>query len=44
MGKTGHQELLQASKSWDIKYKQTKSITSNDSTILEIKEFKKKIE
>ena len=44
MGKTGHQELLRASKSWDIKYKQTKSITSNDSTILEIKELKKKIE
>ena len=43
-GKTGKEELLLASKSWDIKYKQRKSITSSDSTILEIKELKKKIE
>ena len=43
-GKTGKEELLQASKSWDIKYKQRNSITSSDSLILEIIELKKKIE
>jgi 16S rRNA (guanine527-N7)-methyltransferase len=42
-GKTGNEELLQVSKSWNIKYKQWKSVTSNDSKILEIKELKKKI-
>ena len=44
LGKTGKNELLQASKSWDIKYKQRVSITSNDSIILEINRLKKKIE
>ena len=44
LGKTGSQQLLQASKSWDIKYKQRVSITSNDSIILEINRLKKKIE
>ena len=43
-GKNGNQELLRASKTWDIKYKQRQSVTSNDSLILEIKEIKKKIE
>ena len=42
LGKTGHDELLQASKSWDIKYKQRVSITSSDSMVIEINELKKK--
>ena len=42
LGKTGKNELLQASKNWDIEYKQRVSITSNDSTILEINRIKKK--
>ena len=43
-GKTGKNELLEASKTWDIEYKQSRSVTSNDSFILEIIKFKKKIE
>ena len=42
LGKTGQVELLQASKSWDIKYKQRMSMTSSDSLILEINKLKKK--
>ena len=42
LGKTGKNELLQASKIWDIEYKQRVSVTSNDSTIIEIKRLKKK--
>ena len=42
LGKTGQSELLQASKSWDIKYKQRKSVTSGDSIILEINNLEKK--
>ena len=42
LGKTGQNELLQASKNWDIKYKKRMSITSNDSFIVEINDFKKK--
>jgi 16S rRNA (guanine527-N7)-methyltransferase len=41
LGKTGNMELLQASKSWDIKYKQRVSVTSNDSFIIEINNLKK---
>jgi len=41
LGKTGKNELLQASKIWDIKYKQRMSITSNDSFVLEIDSLKK---
>ena len=41
-GKTGVSELLQASKSWDIKYKQRVSITNNDSFIMEINKLEKK--
>ena len=41
-GKTGASELLQASKSWDIKYKQRVSITNNDSFIMEINKLEKK--
>ena len=40
-GKTWRKELQQASKNWDIKYKQRMSITSNDSFIIEINELKK---
>jgi len=42
LGKTGQSELLQASKSWDIKYKQRMSVTSNDSVVIEINKLKKK--
>ena len=42
LGKTGKGELLQASKSWDIEYKQRVSVTSNDSIIIEINRLKKK--
>ena len=42
LGKTGQSELLQASKSWHIKYKQRMSVTSNDSVVIEINKLKKK--
>ena len=42
LGKSGKNELLQASKRWDIQYKQRMSITSSDSIIIEISNFKKK--
>ena len=42
LGKTGQDELLQASKSWHIKYKQRMSVTSNDSIVIEINKLKKK--
>ena len=42
LGKTGQVELLQASKSWDIKYKQRMSITSSDSIVIEINKLKKR--
>jgi len=42
LGKTGKSELLQASKIWDIKYKQRVSVTSNDSIVIEINRLKKK--
>ena len=42
LGKTGKLELLQASKIWDIEYKQRVSLTSNDSTVIEINRIKKK--
>tara|TARA_B100000029_G_scaffold178893_1_gene176261 strand:+ start:103 stop:738 length:636 start_codon:yes stop_codon:yes gene_type:complete len=42
LGKTGKSELLQASKSWDIEYKQRMSITSNDSFVVEINRIRKK--
>ncbi len=41
-GKSGKNEIIRASKNWDIEYKQRVSITSSDSTILEIKKIKKK--
>ena len=42
LGKTGKKELLHASKTWDIQYKQSISITSSDSLIVEINKLKKK--
>jgi len=42
LGKTGKNELLQASKSWDIEYKQRVSVTSSDSIVIEINKLKKK--
>ena len=41
LGKTGKNELLQASKSWHIEYKQRVSVTSNDSIVIEINRLKK---
>ena len=42
LGKTGKSELLQASKVWDIEYKQSVSVTSNDSIVIEINRLRKK--
>ena len=42
LGKTGQDELLQASKSWNIKYKRRMSITSSDSIVIEINKLEKK--
>ena len=42
LGKTGKSELLQASKNWDIEYKQRVSVTSSDSLVIEINRLKKK--
>ena len=42
LGKTGKSELVQASKSWDIEYKQRVSITSSDSIVIEINKLNKK--
>ncbi len=42
LGKSGQNELLRASKSWDIQYKQRMSVTSTDSLIIEINKLIKK--
>ena len=42
LGKNGKSELHQASKIWDIEYKQTMSVTSKDSLIIDINRLKKK--
>ncbi len=42
LGKTGKNELLQASKSWHIEYKQRMSVTSSDSIVVQINKLKKK--
>jgi len=42
LGKTGKDELLQASKIWDIEYKQRVSVTNNDSIVIEINRIRKK--
>ena len=41
LGKTGNQELLEASKIWDMKYKQRMSVTSSDSVVIEINKLEK---
>jgi len=43
LGKNGKQALLDASKVWKFEYKERKSVTSNDSLILNIKKIRKKI-
>ena len=40
LGKTGQDELLHASKSWEIKYKLRMSVTSSDSVVIEINKLK----
>ena len=42
MGKSGNEELIQATKFWDIEYKQRVSLTNDDSKVLEINKLKKK--
>jgi len=42
LGKSGKSELLQATKKWDIEYKQTMSVTSRDSLIIEINNLRVK--
>ena len=42
LGKNGQDGLLQASKNWDIKYKQRMSVTSSDSFIIEVNKLIKK--
>jgi len=42
LGKNGQDGLLQASKNWDIKYKQRMSVTSSDSFIIEVNKLMKK--
>ena len=43
MGRTGKKTLNDTLKGWDLDYKVKKSLTNNDSFILNIKKFKKKI-
>ena len=43
LGKNGKQTLLDASKVWKFKYKEQKSVTSDDSLILNIEKIRKKI-
>ena len=42
MGKNGKQVLKEVSKNWDFEYKEKRSITSEDSFLLNIKNIKKK--
>ena len=42
LGKTGKDELLEASKSWHIQYKQRMSVTSSDSVVIEVNKLRKK--
>ena len=43
LGKNGKQTLLDASKVWEFEYKERKSVTSDDSLIINIKKIRKKI-
>ena len=42
LGKNGKQSLLEASKLWEFEYKERKSVTSDDSLIINIKKIIKK--
>ena len=44
MGKNGKQLLEEAFKNWEFEYKEKRSLTSDDSFLLSIKNIKKKIE
>ena len=44
LGKNGKQTLLDASKVWEFEYKERKSVTSDDSLILNIKKIRKKFD
>ena len=44
LGKSGKQTILDASKVWEFEYKEKKSVTSNDSLIINIKKIIKKID
>ena len=44
MGKTGKQTLNEGFKEWDFEYKEKKSLTSEDSFLVNIRNIKKKIE
>ena len=43
MGKNGKQVLKDALRNWDFEYKEKKSLTSNDSFLINIKNIKKKL-
>ena len=43
LGKNGKQALLDASKVWEFEYKERKSVTSDDSLIINIKKIRRKI-
>ena len=43
LGKNSKQNLLDASKAWEFEYKKRKSVTSDDSLIINIKKLRKKI-
>ena len=43
MGNSGRKILNDTLKEWDLDYEEKKSLTSNDSFILNIKKIKKKI-
>jgi len=43
LGKNGKRALLDASKVWEFEYKERKSVTSDDSLIINIKKIRKKI-
>ena len=42
MGKSGKKILSETLKTWDLDYEKKKSITNNDSFIINIKKYKKK--
>ena len=43
MGKTGRKTLNDTLSEWDLDYEEKKSLTNNDSFILNIKKIRKKI-